>query len=119
MIASPPTRLLPLARRSRLAVALLLLSSAWASADPPGDHQTLKGPSEFASIALGEICRQLKDVNRNGGRDLASLQEHVAKDDIVAYGRNPGAGRVPAPGSQEAAGQLVQAWIDSGAECPP
>jgi hypothetical protein len=69
--------------------------------------------------SLGEICRQLKDVNLNGGRDLALLQEHVAKDGLVAHGWDPGEGRIPAPGSQEAAGQLVQAWIDSGAECPP
>ena len=69
--------------------------------------------------SLGDICRQLKDVNRNGGRDLALLQEHVAKDELVAHGWDPGEGRDPAPGSQQAAGQLVQAWIDSGAECPP
>ncbi|HSZ98250.1 MAG TPA: Isoquinoline 1-oxidoreductase subunit [Bradyrhizobium sp.] len=69
--------------------------------------------------SLGEICRQLKDVNFNGGRDLALLQEHIAKDDLVAHGWDPGEGRVPAPGSQKAAGELVQAWIDSGAECPP
>ena len=67
---------------------------------------------------IGDICRQLKDVNRNGGRDLAMLQEHIAKDDLVAWGWNPGPGRQPAPGSQEAAGKLVQAWIDTGAECP-
>jgi hypothetical protein len=69
--------------------------------------------------SIGEICRQLKDVKLNGGRDLAALQEHVAKDDLVAWGWDPGEGRQPAPGSQEAAGKLVQAWIDSGAECPP
>ena len=68
--------------------------------------------------SLGEICRQLKDVNLNGGRDLALLQEHVAKDDLVAWAWNPGEGREPAPGNQELAGQLAQAWIDSGAECP-
>ena len=68
--------------------------------------------------SLGDICRQLKDVNLNGGRDLALLQEHVAKDDLVAWAWNPGEGREPAPGNQELAGQLVQAWIDSGAECP-
>jgi hypothetical protein len=67
---------------------------------------------------LGDICRQLKDTSRNGGRDLAKLQEHVAKDDLVAWGWNPGLGREPAPGSQESAGKLVQAWIDSGAQCP-
>jgi hypothetical protein len=68
--------------------------------------------------SLGEICRQLKDVSRNGGRDLAELQEHVAKDELVAYGWDPGEGREPAPGSQKLAGELVQAWIDTGAECP-
>jgi hypothetical protein len=68
--------------------------------------------------SLGEICRQLKDTARNGGRVLALLQEHVAKDDLVAWGWAPGAGREPAPGSQQAAGELVQAWIDTGAECP-
>ena len=68
--------------------------------------------------SLGEICRQIKDTDRNGGRDLALLQEHVAKDDLVAWGWHPGDGREPAPGTQEQAGQLMQAWIDSGAECP-
>jgi hypothetical protein len=67
---------------------------------------------------LSDICRQLKDTNRNGGRDLAALQEHFAKDDLVAWAWNPGLGREPAPGSQELAGKLVQAWIDSGAQCP-
>ena len=68
--------------------------------------------------SLGEICRQIKDKDRNGGRDLALLQEHIAKDDLVAWGWHPGEGREPAPGSQEIAGKLAQAWIDSGAECP-
>jgi hypothetical protein len=68
--------------------------------------------------SLGEICRQLKDTQRNGGRDLAMLQEHIAKDDLVGWAWSPGQGREPAPGSQEEAGKLVQAWIDSGAECP-
>jgi hypothetical protein len=68
--------------------------------------------------SLGEICRQLKDIDRNGGRDLTMLQQHIATDDLVAWAWNPGEGREPAPGSQELAGQLVQAWIDSGAECP-
>jgi hypothetical protein len=46
------------------------------------------------------------------------LQEHVAKDDLIAWGWNPGTGRDPAPGTQEGAGQLIQAWIDTGAQCP-
>jgi len=69
--------------------------------------------------SIGDICRQLKDKNRNGGRDLAMLQEHVAKDrELVAYAWEPGKGRAPAPGTQALAGALIQAWIDTGAECP-
>jgi hypothetical protein len=68
--------------------------------------------------SIGDICLQLKDPERNGGRDLALLHEHIAKDDLVAWGWNPGEGRQPAPGSQDAAGKLTQAWIDTGAECP-
>jgi hypothetical protein len=67
---------------------------------------------------IGDICRQLKDPSRNGGRDLALPQEHVAKDNLIAWGWSPGTGRDPAPGTQEGAGQLVQAGIDTGAQCP-
>ena len=86
----------------------------------PGHPRWGLAPREMAwqGKSLGEICRQIKDKSRNGGRDLALLQEHIAKDDLVAWGWSPGAGREPAPGSQELAGRLVQAWIDSGADCP-
>jgi hypothetical protein len=86
----------------------------------PGHPRWALAPLSMAweGKSLGDICRQIKDEDRNGGRDLALLQEHIAKDDLVAWGWNPGAGRDPAPGSQDLAGRLVQAWIDSGAECP-
>jgi hypothetical protein len=86
----------------------------------PGHPRWALAPLSMAweGKTLADICRQVKDKNLNGGRDLALLQEHIAKDDLVAWGWNPGPGRQPAPGSQEAAGKLVQAWIDTGAECP-
>ena len=86
----------------------------------PGHPRWQLAPLEMAwqGKTIGDICRQLEDKNRNGGRDLAMLHEHVAKDDLVAYGWNPGKGRVPAAGTQALAGELVQAWIDTGAECP-
>ena len=86
----------------------------------PGHPRWGLAPKSMAweGKSIGDICRQVKDVNRNGGRDLAMLHEHIAKDDLVAWGWNPGAGRQRAPGTQEEAGKLVQAWIDSGAECP-
>jgi hypothetical protein len=68
--------------------------------------------------SIGEICQQFKDRDRNGGRDLALLHEYLAHDDLVASGWQPGAGREPAPGSPALLGELIQAWIDTGAECP-
>ncbi len=86
----------------------------------PGHPRWALAPIEMAwqGKTIGEICRQLKDPARNGGRDLALLHEHMAKDDLVAWGWRPGAGRRPAPGSQELFGTIIQAWIDTGAECP-
>lgn len=86
----------------------------------PGHPRWALAPLEMAweGKSVGDICRQVKDPKRNGGRDLALLHEHMAKDDLVAWGWNPGPGREPAPGTQEQLGQLVQAWIDTGAECP-
>ena len=86
----------------------------------PGHPRWHLAPIEMAweGKSVGDICRQLKDPARNGGRDLAGVHEHAAKDDLVAWGWDPGAGRDRAPGSQELFGQLIKAWIDSGAHCP-
>lgn len=67
---------------------------------------------------LGEICAQIKDPARNGGMDLPKLHEHMAHDTLVGWGWNPGKDREPAPGTQQRLGELIQAWIDTGAECP-
>jgi hypothetical protein len=68
--------------------------------------------------SMGEICRQIKDPERNGGRSLELLYEHLAKDDLVAWAWRPGAGRDPVPGTQAQLGELIQVWIDTGAACP-
>ena len=77
----------------------------------------------LAMVWLGrtpaQICAQLKDTTRNGGKTLAQLQEHVAHDKLVGWGWDPGDGRTRVPGTQAQAGALFQAWIDSGAVCPP
>jgi hypothetical protein len=86
----------------------------------PGHPRWGLAPIEMAweGKSVGEICQQLKDRDRNGGRDLALLHEHFAHDDLVAWGWRPGTGRDPAPGSQERLGELIKAWIDTGAACP-
>ena len=82
----------------------------------PGHPRWIVAPIEMAweGKSIGEICRQIKDPARNGGRDLALLHEHLAHDDLVAWGWQPGLGRDPAPGSQAVLGELIQAWIDTG-----
>ena len=37
---------------------------------------------------------------------------------LVGWAWNPGAGREPAPGTWAAFGALIEAWNESGAECP-
>ena len=68
--------------------------------------------------SAAEICAQLKDPERNGGRSMAELHEHNAEDGLVGWGWHPGEGREPAPGSQEIFGELTKAWIDTGSACP-
>jgi hypothetical protein len=72
----------------------------------------------FEGRKPGELCRQLKDPRQNGGKTLAQIHEHVAKDPLVAWGWAPGDGRTPAPGSQVELAAHVEAWIDGGAACP-
>jgi hypothetical protein len=68
--------------------------------------------------SLGEICLQLKDQARNGGRSLKAIHEHVSTDPLVGWAWHPGDGRTPAPGTQAELGALIEAWIATGAECP-
>ncbi|HWU12675.1 MAG TPA: Isoquinoline 1-oxidoreductase subunit [Caulobacter sp.] len=86
----------------------------------PGDPKWALAPAEMAwqGKSLGAICAQIKDPARNGGRSLAELHHHMAEDHLVGWAWNPGDGRVPAPGTQARFGELVQAWIDTGAKCP-
>jgi len=68
--------------------------------------------------SLADICEQIKDTRRNGGKSLAAIHEHMARDSLVGWGWAPGGQREPAPGTQEQFGALIQAWIETGAACP-
>jgi hypothetical protein len=86
----------------------------------PGNPKWALAPVEMAwqGKTLGQICTQLKDRKRNGDRDMAALEEHMAKDELVGWGWHPGAKRTPAPGTQAQFGALFTAWAQSGAHCP-
>jgi hypothetical protein len=67
---------------------------------------------------LGEICAQIKDRERNGGRSLEELVHHIGTDSLVGWAWAPGFDRRPAPGTQKEAGALAEAWVKTGAVCP-
>lgn len=92
----------------------------FAPARVPGHPAWHLAPAEMAweGRSIGAICRQIKDPARNGGRSLADLVEHIGRDTLVGWAWAPGYGRSPAPGTQEVAGELVEAWIETGAACP-
>ena len=86
----------------------------------PGNRPWFMAPREMVweGKTLSQICVQMRDPKRNGGRSLADLVHHIGDDKLVGWGWNPGIGRTPAPGTQKQAKALVQAWVDTGAACP-
>ena len=92
----------------------------FAPAGVPGAPKWHVAPVAMAwqGKSLGQVCEQIKDPARNGKRTLAQIHDHMAHDELVGWGWHPGGSRTPAPGSQKQFGELVAAWIQSGAACP-
>lgn len=65
-----------------------------------------------------QLADAIKDPSRNGHRTLAQIQDHMARDVLVSWAWNPGAGRRSPQISQAELGRLVQEWIDTGAYSP-
>lgn len=86
----------------------------------PGNPKWHVAPMEMAWVgkSLSDICQQIKDKERNGGRSLEDLVHHMSEDDLVGWAWHPGGTRTPAPGTQKEFGELIKAWVDSGAACP-
>jgi hypothetical protein len=87
----------------------------------PGNPQWHIAPIGMAwqHKSLGAICAQIKDPARNGGKSKEQLIDHMTNDSLVGWAWAPGAGREPAPGTQKIFGELIRAWVTSGAMCPP
>jgi len=85
----------------------------------PGWHM----PPEHMPMVIqgrtpGELCRQLKDPQHNGGRTGEQVIGHIDKDPLVLWGWNPGQGRtVPKMGHEEFVTKM-QEWVKKGCVCP-
>jgi hypothetical protein len=90
------------------------------AAGVPGNPHWHLAPREMAwqGKTVGEICAQIKDPGRNGGRSLQQILMHLADDPLVGWAWAPGFGREPAPGTQKQLAALIEAWLDTGAVCP-
>ncbi len=81
-------------------------------------------PTEFqwTGRSSTEICAQMRDPDRNGGRDAAGLIEHILHDaelsGFITWSFNPGAGRDPAPGSLQSHLEDMANWTAAGMPCP-
>jgi len=86
----------------------------------PGSQGWALAPASMAwqGKSIGDICEQIQDPARNGGKNLDKLRQHIAADPVVAWGFQPGEGRIPAPGTQAQLAELIDAWIATGAQCP-
>lgn len=87
---------------------------------PPGAPHWHLAPVEMAWFdrSSAEICNQIKDPERNGGRTLDEVAHHVLTDALVLWGWEPGPGREPAPGSAEETFAAIERWAEAGAPCP-
>ena len=77
---------------------------------------------EWFGKSPAEICAQLSDPERTGGRDYLALVDHLVEDaghrGFVLWGWQPGGGREPAPYTLQGHVNDVLAWGAAGLPCP-
>ncbi|QHQ33687.1 hypothetical protein [Algicella marina] len=93
-------------------------------AAPHTGHPWMLAPAEFVwfDIPGPKICAQLRDPQRNGGRDGAGLIEHITHDaeirSFIAWGFDPGGSREPTPGTMQQHLDDMIIWTEAGMPCP-
>lgn len=74
--------------------------------------------AEWFDKAAVYICNQLRDPQRNGGRDMMDLAAHLDHDLILHWAWSPGGGREPAPYSLQEHVDDILTWGVAGMPCP-
>ncbi len=101
-----------------------LLPNTLEHAPPHTNHDWMLAPVEFAWFgkSSNNICQQMRDPERNGGRDGAGLVEHIIHDieiqAFIAWSFDPGGNREPAPGTLQQHLDDMALWTTAGMPCP-
>ncbi len=89
---------------------------------PPGAPNWQLPPPEmkmvFISLSPASLCATVKDPQKNGGKDFDALVKHVAEDELVGWGWNPGGDRAPVPIPREEFVAKFKQWAAAGGPCP-
>ena len=80
---------------------------------PPPDQKMV-----FIGLSSGDLCRTIKDPKKNGGRDFAALDHHIAEDKLVLWGWSPGTGRAAVSVPHDEFVAAFRTWVAAGAPCP-
>ncbi|GAC1345202.1 MAG: hypothetical protein NVSMB23_21020 [Myxococcales bacterium] len=72
----------------------------------------------FEGRSTHDLCEQLKDPARTGGKDMPAMLAHLSTD-LVLWGWAPGYGRAPVPIPHDRFVAAWASWAAAGAPCPP
>jgi hypothetical protein len=76
------------------------------------------GDAVFRNRPAGELCRDLRDPQRNGGLEPEKLGQHFAEDPLIGWAWRPGTGRTSPALARDHLVVAVAAWLRAGAPCP-
>jgi hypothetical protein len=89
---------------------------------PPGNPKWSLPPQHKRMVFQGrsprQLALQLLDTTQNGGKNHQALIDHMAHDDLVGWGWQPGDGRKLPPMSRPAFVEQVRLWLAKGAFVP-
>jgi hypothetical protein len=71
----------------------------------------------WEGLSDGELCRALKDPQKNGRKSLSAIVHHMTEDRLVQWAWQPG-DRTPPSVPQKEFHEAVRRWARTGAACP-
>jgi len=74
---------------------------------------------KWEGLTKRQICQEMKDPARNGGRRTGeAVIEHMKVDPLVLWAWTPGARRTTPPISHQKFVEALEAWVHGGMPCP-